>query len=108
MKNIDEVIYAEGLSTYKRMAIMQFFNDAAPYVKVYEDKVSTYLDYTDTVRVGDYQVMYDPELTFPMLNPETGDVIGMVSMPELFATVYSLYVFARTYQPLVVEPPEQP
>ena len=93
-------------TSYKRAAAILFNNTGAvPEVQVFEDTV---IPNVMTQRTGQYTVPYHPDISIPLINPLTGESTGdTLPIDNLMAIMYSLYAFARTYQPPVIEPPEQ-
>ena len=97
-------------TSYKKAAAIVFNNNGAvPEMQVYEDTVIPLGDKVITQRTGQYTVPYHPDISIPLLNPLTGELTGdTMPIDNLMAIMYSVYAFARTYQPPVIEPPEQP
>lgn len=93
-------------TSYKRAAAILFNNTGAvPEMQVFEDTV---IPNVMTQRTGQYTVPYHPDISIPLINPLTGESTGdTLPIDNLMAIMYSLYAFARTYQPPVIEPPEQ-
>ena len=97
-------------TSYKKAAVIMFDNTGAvPEMQVYEDTVIPLEDAVLTQRTGQYTVAYRPDISIPLINPMTGELTGdSLPIDSLMAIMYSVYAFARTYQPTVIEPPEQP
>ena len=97
-------------TAYKKAAVIVFNNSGAvPEMQVYEDTVIPVGDAVLTQRTGQYTVPYHPDISIPLINPITGELTGeSLPIDNLMAIMYSVYSFARTYQPTVIEPPEQP
>ncbi len=97
-------------TSYKKAAVIMFDNTGAvPEMQVYEDTVIPLGDAVLTQRTGQYTVPYHPDISIPLINPMTGELTGdSLPIDSLMAIMYSLYAFARTYQPPVIEQPEQP
>ena len=99
----------EGVNatTYKKAAVILFNNTgAAPEMQVFEDTV---IPDVMTQRTGQYTVPYHPDISIPLFNPLTGELTGdTLPIDNLMAIMYSVYAFSRTYQPPVIEQPEQP
>lgn len=97
-------------TAYKKAAVIVFNNaGAVPEMQVYEDTVIPVGDRVITQRTGQYTVPYHPDINIPLINPLTGELTGeSLPIDNLMAIMYSVYVFSRTYQPPVVEQPEQP
>lgn len=93
-------------TSYKKAAVIMFNNTGAvPEMQVFEDTV---IPNVMTQRTGQYTVPYHPDISIPLINPLTGESTGdTLPIDNLMAIMYSLYAFARTYQPPVIEPPEQ-
>ena len=94
-------------TSYKKAAVIMFNNTgAAPEMQVFEDTV---IPDVMTQRTGQYTVPYHPDISVPLFNPLTGELTGdTLPIDNLMAIMYSVYAFARTYQPPVIEQPEQP
>ena len=92
-------------TSYKKAAVIMFNNTGAvPEMLVFEDTV---IPDVMTQRTGQYTVPYHPDVSIPLINPETGESTGeSLPIDNLMAIMYSVYAFARTYQPPVIE--EQP
>ena len=92
-------------TSYKKAAVIMFNNTGAvPEMQIFEDTV---IPDVMSQRTGQYTVAYKPDISIPLINPETGELTGeSLPIDNLMAIVYSVYVFARTYQPPVIE--EQP
>ena len=92
-------------TSYKKAAVIMFNNTGAvPEMLVFEDTV---IPDVMTQRTGQYTVPYHPDVSIPLINPETGESTGeSLPIDNLMAVMYSVYAFARTYQPPVIE--EQP
>ena len=97
-------------TSYKKAAVIMFNNSGAvPEMQVYEDTVIPVGDAVLTQRTGQYTVPYHPDISIPLINPMTGELTGeSLPVDNLMAIMYSVYAFARTYQPPVIEPSEQP
>ena len=97
----------EGVNatSYKKAAVILFNNTgAAPEMQVFEDTV---IPNVMSQRTGQYTVPYHPDISIPLINPETGESTGeSLPIDNLMAIMYSVYTFSRTYQPPVIE--EQP
>ena len=97
----------EGVNatSYKKAAVILFNNTgAAPEMQVFEDTV---IPNVMSQRTGQYTVAYKPDISIPLINPETGESTGeSLPIDNLMAIMYSVYAFSRTYQPPVIE--EQP
>ena len=95
-------------TSYKKAAVIMFNNTGAiPEMQVYEDTVIPLGDTVLTQRTGQYAVPYQPGIIIPLINPLTGELTGeALPIDNLMAIMYSIYAFARTYQPPVIE--EQP
>ena len=93
-------------TSYKKAAVIMFNNSGAvPEMQVYEDTVIPLGDAVLTQRTGQYTVAYHPGISIPLLNPMTGELTGdSLPIDSLMAIMYSLYAFARTYQPVITEP----
>ena len=91
--------------SYKKAAVIMFNNTGAvPEMQVFEDTV---IPNVMTQRTGQYTVPYHPDISIPLINPLTGELTGdTLPIDNLMAIMYSVYAFARTYQPPVIE--EQP
>lgn len=87
-------------TSYKKAAVIMFNNTGeAPEVQVYEDTVIPLGDSVITQRTGTYTVAYKPDISIPLINPETGELTGeSLPIDSLMAIMYSVYSFARTYQ----------
>ena len=97
-------------TSYKRAAVIVFNNTSAlPELQVHEDTVIPLGGTVLTQRTGQYTVPYHPDISIPLINPLTGE-LTRESLPidNLMAIMYSVYSFSRTYQPPVIEQPEQP
>ena len=94
-------------TSYKKAAVIMFNNTGAvPEMVVYEDTV---LPDVMSQRTGQYTVSYKPDISIPLINPLTGELTGeSLPIDNLMAIMYSVYAFSRTYQPPVIEQPEQP
>lgn len=94
-----------NVTSYKKAAVILFNNTSAtPEMLVYEDTV---IPGVITQRTGQYTVPYHPDISIPLINPLTGELTGdTMPIDSLMAIMYSVYAFARTYQPPVIE--EQP
>ena len=94
-------------TAYKRAAVILFNNTSAtPEMQVFEDTV---IPDVMSQRTGQYTVPYHPDISIPLINPLTGELTGdTLPIDNLMAIMYSVYAFARTYQPPVIEQPEQP
>ena len=95
-------------TSYKKAAVIILNNTGVvPEMQVFEDTVIPLGDTVLTQRTGQYTVPYHPDISIPLINPITGELTGE-SLPvnNLMAVIYSVYAFARTYQPPVIE--EQP
>lgn len=94
-------------TSYKKAAVIVFNNTGAvPEMQVYEDSV---IPNVMSQRTGQYTVPYHPDINIPLINPLTGELTGdTMPIDNLMAILYSVYAFSRTYQPTVIEPPEQP
>ena len=97
-------------ASYKKAAVIMFNNTGdIPEMQVFEDTVIPVGDRVITQRTGQYTVPYHPDINIPLINPLTGELTGdTLPIDNLMAIMYSVYSFARTYQPPVIEPPEQP
>ena len=95
-------------ASYKKAAVIMFSNTGAiPEMQVYEDTVIPLGDTVLTQRTGQYTVPYHPDISIPLINPETGESTGeSLPIDNLMAIMYSVYAFSRTYQPPVIG--EQP
>ena len=93
-------------TSYTRAAVIMFNNSGAvPEMQVYEDTVIPLGDAVLTQRTGQYTVPYHPDISIPLINPMTGELTGdSLPIDSLMAIMYSLYAFARTYQPVITEP----
>lgn len=93
-------------TSYKKAAVIMFNNTGAvPEMQVYEDTVIPLGDAVLTQRTGQYTVPYHPDISIPLINPMTGELTGdSLPIDSLMAIMYSLYAFARTYQPVISEP----
>ena len=93
-------------TSYKKAAVIMFNNSGAvPEMQVYEDTVIPLGDAVLTQRTGQYTVPYHPDISIPLINPMTGELTGdSLPIDSLMAIMYSLYAFARTYQPVITEP----
>ena len=92
-------------ASYKKAAVIMFNNTGAvPEMQVFEDTV---IPNVMSQRTGQYTVPYHPDISIPLINPLTGELTGdTLPIDNLMAIMYSVYAFARTYQPPVTE--EQP
>ena len=92
-------------TSYKKAAVIMFNNaGTTPEMQVFEDTV---IPDAMTQRTGQYTVPYHPDINIPLINPLTGELTGdTMPIDNLMAILYSVYAFARTYQPPVIE--EQP
>ena len=92
-------------TSYKKAAVIMFNNTGAtPELQVYEDTV---IPNVMSQRTGQYTVPHHPDISIPLINPLTGELTGdTLPIDNLMAIMYSVYAFARTYQPPVNE--EQP
>ena len=92
-------------ASYKKAAVIMFNNTGAvPEMQVFEDTV---IPNVMSQRTGQYTVPYHPDISIPLVNPTTGELTGEeLPIDNLMAIMYSVYAFARTYQPPVIE--EQP
>ena len=97
-------------TSYKKAAVIMFNNSGAvPEMQVFEDTVIPLGDAVLTQRTGQYTVSYHPDINIPLINPLTGELTGeSLPIDNLMAIMYSVYTFSRTYQPPVIEQPEQP
>ena len=97
-------------TSYKKAAVITFNNTGAvPEMQVFEDTVIPLGDTVLAQRTGQYTVPYHPDISIPLINPLTGELTGeSLPVDNLMAIMYSVYAFSRTYQPPVLEPPEQP
>ena len=95
-------------TSYKKAAVIIFNNTGVvPEMQVHEDTVIPLGDTVLTQRTGQYTVPYHPDISIPLINPLTGELTGdAMPIDNLMAVMYSVYAFARTYQPPVIE--EQP
>ena len=93
-------------TSYKKASVIIFNNSGAvPEMQVYEDTVIPLGDAVLTQRTGQYTVPYHPDISIPLINPMTGELTGdSLPIDSLMAIMYSLYAFARTYQPVITEP----
>ena len=94
-------------TSYKKAAVIMFNNTGiVPEVQVFEDTVIPLEDTVLTQRTGQYTVPYHPDISIPLINPLTGELTGdTLPIDNLMAIMYSIYAFARTYQPPVIAPP---
>ena len=94
-------------TSYKKAAVIMFNNTGdIPEMQVFEDTVIPVGDRVITQRTGQYTVPYHPDISIPLINPLTGELTGeALPIDNLMAVMYSIYVFARTYQPPVIAPP---
>ena len=94
-------------TSYKKAAVIMFNNAGdIPEMQVFEDTV---IPDVMTQRTGQYTVPYHPDISIPLINPMTGELTGdSLPIDSLMAIMYSVYTFSRTYQPPVIEQPEQP
>ena len=101
-------------TSYKKAAVIMLNNaGAVPEMQVYEDTVIPLGDSVITQRAGQYTVAYHPDISIPLpdevlallANIPTAKALGI---DGLMGILYAVYGFARTYQPPVIEPPEQP
>lgn len=92
-------------TSYKKAAVIMFNNaGTTPEMQVFEDTV---IPDVMTQRTGQYTVPYHPDISIPLINPLTGELTGdTLPVDNLMAIMYSVYAFARTYHPPVIE--EQP
>ena len=90
-------------TSYKKAAVIVFNNTGAtPEMQVFEDTV---IPNVMSQRTGQYTVPYHPDISIPLINPMTGELTGdSLPIDSLMAIMYSLYAFARTYQPVITEP----
>ena len=97
-------------TSHKRAAVIIFNNTGdIPEMQVYEDTVIPLDDTVLTQRTGQYPVPYHPDISIPLINPLTGELTGdTLPIDNLMAIMYSVYAFARPYQPAAIEQPEQP
>ena len=93
-------------TSYKKAAVITFNNTGAvPEMQVFEDTVIPLGDTVLAQRTGQYTVPYHPDISIPLINPMTGELTGdSLPIDSLMAIMYSLYAFARTYQPETPEP----
>lgn len=89
-------------TSYKKAAVIIFNNaGTTPEMQVFEDTV---IPDVMTQRTGQYTVPYNPDIIIPLINHETGELTGeSLPIDNLMAILYSVYAFARTYQPPVIE-----
>ena len=89
-------------TSYKKAAVIMFNNaGTTPEMQVFEDTV---IPDVMTQRTGQYTVPYHPDINIPLINPLTGELTGdTMPIDNLMAIMYSVYAFARTYQPPVIE-----
>ena len=94
-------------TSYKKAAVILFDNtNTVPVMRVFEDTV---IPNVMSQRTGEYTIAYRPDISIPLINPLTGELTGdTLPIDNLMAIMYSVYAFARTYQPPTIEPPEQP
>lgn len=94
-------------TSYKKAAVIMFNNTGTtPEMQVYEDTVIPLEDTVLTQRTGQYTVPYHPDISIPLINPLTGELTGdTLPIDNLMVIMYSIYAFARTYQPPVIAPP---
>ena len=94
-------------ASHKRAAVIIFNNTGdIPEMQVYEDTVIPLEDTVLTQRTGQYTVPYHPDTSIPLINSLTGELTGeALPIDNLMAIMYSIYAFARTYQPPVIAPP---
>ena len=92
-------------TSYKKAAVILFNNTgAAPEMQVFEDTVIPLGDTVLTQRTGQYTVSYHPDISIPLINQLTGELTGdTMPIDNLMAILNSVYAFARTYQPPVIE-----
>ena len=90
-------------TAYKKARALMFDNsNELPVMRIYENTVVPGLVDTPS---GEYAVSYDQNIEIPLLNPMTGQLTGdTMPIDSLMAIMYSVYAYARTYQPPVVEP----
>ena len=95
-------------TSYKKASAIIFSNTGAiPEMQVFEDTVIPLGDTVLAQRTGQYTVPYHPDISIPLINPLTGELTGdTLPIDNLMAIMYSVYAFARTYQPHIIE--EQP
>ena len=93
---------AVNATSYKKAAVILFDNtNTVPVMRVFEDTV---IPDVVSQRTGEYTIPYHPDISIPLINPETGELTGdVLSINNLMAIMYSVYAFARTYQPPVIE-----
>ena len=93
-------------TSYKKAAVIMFNNTGVlPEMQVFEDTV---IPGVISQRTGQYTVPYQPDIIIPLINPLTGELTGdTLPIDGIMAIMYSVYAFARTYQPPVIESPEQ-
>ena len=97
-------------TSYKKASVIMFNNSGSlPEMQVFEDIAIPLGDTVLTQRTGQYTVPYHPDISIPLINPLTGELTGeSLPIDNLMAIMYSVYAFSRTYQPPVIEQPEQP
>lgn len=69
-------------------------NIQAAYVAFGEEDVIQKGDIVVTTPAGGVAVGFDPQGSFPLLNPTDNSVVGSVTHQELYAILYSLYIKA--------------
>lgn len=89
-------------TSYKKAAVILFDNtNTIPVMRVFEDTV---IPDVMTQRSAEYTVYYHHDISIPLINPLTGELTGdAMPIDNLMAIMYSVYAFARTYQPPVIE-----
>ena len=87
-------------TSHKKASVIVFDNTGAiPEMHVFEDTV---IPDVMSQRTAEYTVPYHPDISIPLINPETGKSTGeSLPIDNLMAIIYSAYAFARTYQPEV-------
>ena len=69
----------------------------APRATFFEERVITTPTGSLSRAVGECHLAYDPTALVPLLDPTTGDPTGQsVSMGELYAMLYSVYIHTAT------------
>jgi hypothetical protein len=93
---------AVNATSYKKASVIVFDNTSAvPVMRVFEDTV---IPDVMSQRTGEYAVHYHPDVSIPLINPETGELTGdTLPINNLMAIMYAVYAYARTYQLPVIE-----
>lgn len=82
--------------------------DSTPHVTFTEETVVQLGDSTLTKPEGTLQRVFSAASEFPLVNPETGDVLGVMNHQELYVALASLYLFEATQRDQQEEALEAP